>query len=154
VGRRFESKARHRSGERGASLVEFAIMAPLLILLLLGIVEFGWVFAQNNDVRHGAREGARFAAVDAGNNAAIRTYVCQTMEGLSAGITTLEVGVDQGSGIRGGTGSITVRATIASLSGAPVISSFLPTTLESVISFRLEQDADSWNTVGLTAVTC
>ena len=43
-------------GERGASLVEFAILAPLLIVLVLGIVEFGWLFSQNNDVRHGPRE--------------------------------------------------------------------------------------------------
>lgn len=50
--------------DRGANLVEFAILMPLLMLLLLGIVEFGWIFAQNLDVRHGAREGARLIAVN------------------------------------------------------------------------------------------
>ncbi|HKY46408.1 MAG TPA: TadE/TadG family type IV pilus assembly protein, partial [Acidimicrobiia bacterium] len=34
---------RHKSGERGANLVEFAILAPLLIMLLFGIVEFAWI---------------------------------------------------------------------------------------------------------------
>ena len=32
--------------ERGANLVEFAVLAPLLILLVIGIVEFGWLFGQ------------------------------------------------------------------------------------------------------------
>lgn len=53
-----------RSEDRGASLVEFAIVMPLLILLLLGIVELGWALAQNIDVRHKARETLRLAIVD------------------------------------------------------------------------------------------
>jgi Flp pilus assembly protein TadG len=51
--------------ERGASIVEFAIVAPLLFLLLFGIIDFGWAFSQNLDVKHAAREGARLAAVNA-----------------------------------------------------------------------------------------
>ena len=51
--------------ERGASLVEFAIVAPLLLLLLFGIIEAGWLFSQQIEVRHGAREAARVAAVSA-----------------------------------------------------------------------------------------
>ena len=62
--------------KRGANLVEFAILAPLLVMLLFGIIEFAWIFAQNLYVRHGAREGARLAAVNfpAGvNNGGART---------------------------------------------------------------------------------
>lgn len=50
--------------DRGANLVEFALVMPFLLLLLLGIIEFAWLFSQNLDVRHGAREGARLAAVN------------------------------------------------------------------------------------------
>lgn len=53
-----------RSKDRGANLVEFALLAPLLLLLLFGAIEFAWLFSQNLDVRHGAREGARLAAVN------------------------------------------------------------------------------------------
>lgn len=56
--------SRLRKRDRGAQLVEFAILAPLLILLLLGIVEFGWGLAQHLDVRHKARETLRLAIVD------------------------------------------------------------------------------------------
>ena len=44
-----------------------ALVAPFLLLLLFGIIEFAWVFGQNLSVTHGAREGARLAAVDFGD---------------------------------------------------------------------------------------
>ena len=146
---------RVRQKEHGASLVEFALIAPLLILLLFGIIEFGWLFGQYNDVKHGAREGARYAAVNAGSDAAMRTYVCNTMEGLSAGMTQLEVSATDGAtSTRGETASIRVRATLSSLSGLPLITTFLPPTLVSDISFRLEQNSDLWGTFGYTTVNC
>lgn len=61
--RKTRLSARLRS-EDGASLVEFALIAPLLFLLIFGIIDFGWLFAQHQDVRHGAREAARLAAVN------------------------------------------------------------------------------------------
>jgi Flp pilus assembly protein TadG len=49
--------------ERGANLVEFALVAPFLILLVFGIIEFAWLFSQDLTIKHGAREGARLSAV-------------------------------------------------------------------------------------------
>ena len=133
--------------DRGANLVEFAILMPLLVLLVLGIVEFGWKFGQYNDVRHGVREGARFAAVNAGDEAAIRDHVCNSMDALSAGITEIRVLLtDSPSGDLGETASIRVEADVSSLTNAPIISSFLPDLLASDIDFRLEQDSTAWNT--------
>jgi Flp pilus assembly protein TadG len=45
--------------------VEFAIVAPVLFVLIFGIIDFGWAFSQNLDLRQAAREGARLAAVNA-----------------------------------------------------------------------------------------
>jgi Flp pilus assembly protein TadG len=56
-------------GERGANVIEFAIVAPLLFAVLFGIIDFGWAFSQNLDVKHAAREGARLGAVNAGTGA-------------------------------------------------------------------------------------
>ena len=55
--------------ERGGSAVEFALIAPVLVLLLVGIIQFGYTFFQYLEVAHAAREGARWAAlgVDAGS---------------------------------------------------------------------------------------
>ena len=48
---------------RGATLVEFAFVVPILLLMLLGIIEFGW-FAQNNlQLANAVREGARDASI-------------------------------------------------------------------------------------------
>lgn len=49
--------------ERGQAVVEFAILAPVLILLLLAMVDFGRVFEAWVVTTNAAREGARYAAI-------------------------------------------------------------------------------------------
>jgi len=53
--------------EKGASAVEFALILPILIILVFGIVEFGIAFNNYITITHAAREGARIAAVDLNN---------------------------------------------------------------------------------------
>jgi Flp pilus assembly protein TadG len=55
--------------QRGQSLTEFALVAPLLFLLLFGIIDFGKAMNYWNDETQLAAMGARFAAVSGGNNA-------------------------------------------------------------------------------------
>ena len=50
--------------------MEFAIVVPIFFLLIFGIMEFGWAFFQKLDVRSGANEGARLAAVNYKTSAA------------------------------------------------------------------------------------
>jgi Flp pilus assembly protein TadG len=51
--------------ECGASAVEFALVAPLLFLLVFGIIDFGFGFGASINISNAAREGARLAVVDA-----------------------------------------------------------------------------------------
>lgn len=51
-----------RPGERGATLVEAAMIFPLLFLVLFGVVEFGLAFKDYLTVSHAARDGARAGA--------------------------------------------------------------------------------------------
>jgi hypothetical protein len=51
------------SRETGAALVEFAIITPLLLLLVFGIIEFGRAYNAQNTLTHAAREGAREYAI-------------------------------------------------------------------------------------------
>ena len=44
-------------------MVEFAIIAPLLLLLVFGIIEFGRAYNAQNSLTHAAREGAREYAI-------------------------------------------------------------------------------------------
>lgn len=64
--RRFHSPARERA--RGQGLVEFAMLVPLFMLLLLGLLEFGFVFDQTMTISYATREGARSASAFASGN--------------------------------------------------------------------------------------
>ena len=49
--------------ERGQALVEFALVVPIFLILVMGIVDFGMGFKTSIMVTNAAREGARFGAV-------------------------------------------------------------------------------------------
>jgi len=49
--------------ENGQSMVEFALMLPLVILLLCRILEFGWVYGNSLAVQNATREGVRAGIV-------------------------------------------------------------------------------------------
>ena len=56
------SDARHR-WESGAALVEFAFVLPVLLLLILGIIDFGRAYGAKQELIHATREGVRVYAV-------------------------------------------------------------------------------------------
>lgn len=49
--------------ESGQSIVEFAIIVPILLTLLCGILDFGWIFANQYKVENAAYAGARYASL-------------------------------------------------------------------------------------------
>jgi Flp pilus assembly protein TadG len=51
--------SKQRSGERGDSLAEFALVLPVLLLILIAILDFGRAIYAYSVVAHSAREGAR-----------------------------------------------------------------------------------------------
>jgi len=51
------------NNDRGAAMVEFALVLPILLLLTLGIINFGYLFGQNLALNQAVREGARAAVV-------------------------------------------------------------------------------------------
>jgi Flp pilus assembly protein TadG len=54
----------NRSNERGQSLVETALVLPILLLILMGIFDFGRAVFAYNAVSNAAREAARVAIVN------------------------------------------------------------------------------------------
>ncbi len=138
--------------EHGASAVEFALIAPLVLALIFGIIEFGWAFAQVNDLRHGAREAARLAAVeDEWDVPTIASEVCSRMDIGPTPPVTIALGPVSGAGSRGSTGAVNVTQTYASLTG--FFDGLLGAkTLTSDIDFRVEQPVSGaavwWQTPG------
>lgn len=54
---------RRRRDERAAAAVEFALVAPLLLILLFGMISYGYLLSFRQAVSQGAAEAARSAAV-------------------------------------------------------------------------------------------
>jgi hypothetical protein len=49
----------HKLGQKGAAAVEFAVVLPLLVLLLFGSIEFGLLLYNQEVITNASREGAR-----------------------------------------------------------------------------------------------
>jgi len=86
---------RSGKGEGGQSLVEFALVAPIFLLVLFAIVDFGMAFHAWITVTNSAREGARVGAVQ-GSAAAIEQRVRDTADTLDQGNLTVSVQGAQG----------------------------------------------------------
>jgi Flp pilus assembly protein TadG len=57
------ARNRHLRSERGAELLEFALVLPILLLVLAGILDMGFLFKNFEVVTNAAREGARMASL-------------------------------------------------------------------------------------------
>jgi hypothetical protein len=66
--------------EQGQGLVEFAMVVPVFLLILLGLLEFGFVFDQQLTLEYGTREGARSGAAFGAGNGATGTLPCQDVD--------------------------------------------------------------------------
>lgn len=82
------------TSERGAELIEFAIVVPLLILMLAAIFDFGMMFRTYEAVTNAAREGARVGVLPGYAAADIQSRIDAYMSasGLAAGSYTVGVG--------------------------------------------------------------
>jgi Flp pilus assembly protein TadG len=66
---------RRLGGERGTALIETAITLPLLLLVAVGIFEFGRAFQTWQVLTNAAREGARLAAMPGSSDTAVKARV-------------------------------------------------------------------------------
>ncbi len=73
---------RLRQGEQGAAVVEFALVLPILMMFIFGIVEFGRGYNARIELTAAVREGARTAALG-GNQAEIEARTRAAAPGLS-----------------------------------------------------------------------
>ncbi len=69
------SRAQTSDRERGQNLVEFSMLVPVFLILLLGMLEFGLAFSHNQTLVYSTREGARTGAALAKGNT---SYPCTT----------------------------------------------------------------------------
>ena len=73
-----------RKGQRSQALIEFALVSPVLLLLLFGIIDIGRAIFYFDTINHAAREGAR-VAVRASNQLPTNTDVLNAVSGQLLG---------------------------------------------------------------------
>ncbi len=111
-----------RRSESGQSAVEFALVLPILILILMGVFDFGRAFYAYSVVANSAREGARAGVYSSATDAQIEAAVQQYWVGLGAS-PSINISPPFPRAEMG-TISVTVRYVFQPVT--PLIDSFLP----------------------------
>jgi Flp pilus assembly protein TadG len=123
--------------EKGQSLVEFAILLPLLLLLLMGILEFGLMLNAYLSINNSAREGARLGIVDGSN-----LEISQLITNLSTNLNTenLVINIVPLEGSRKSGDTLTVEVIYNYQVIIPIISNILNdvVVLKAKTSMRIE----------------
>lgn len=122
-----------RWGDRGQSTVEFALVLPLVALVVLFIVQAGFIVRDQLLVSHAAREAARAASVSDTDRlgaalTAARNAGALSADYLSGTVTTIESNT-----------SIRVNIAYRSVTGLPLIGALLPDIdLDASVVMRVE----------------
>ena len=111
------SEPRRGAGERGVNLIEMALVLPLLLLLLAGVVDLGRAFYTYVSLTNAVREGARFASklpYDDNEGAIVALVVARVREEPRQSVPEESITVEQPiEGLGGAKGSpVTVRASL------------------------------------------
>ena len=124
-----------RRGDQGQSTVEFALVLPLVVLVVLFIVQAGLVVRDQLLVSHAAREAARAASVSDSDRLGAATMAARQAGNLAAArVSATTTMVD-------GDASVRVLISYRSITGIPIIGSLVPDIdLESTVVMRVESD--------------
>lgn len=106
---RSHTKGMRRGLESGSSLIEVALVLPILLVLSMGMLDFGRAFHTKSLLDQAAREGARLAAVTAPDVPLVQGRVATVL--AAGGVTPTSTTVDGPDGSRMVT--VTVTATFA-----------------------------------------
>jgi len=127
---------RHLHGQRGSEMTEAAITLPVMALILLALLNLGYMAYEAQVAQSAARHGARMASV--AQSAAQQVAVAQS-EAASAARATLGAsfaGVEVSGGAVGSTVQVTVKARVPQwLTGFNMI---LPDHVKGTAYFRAE----------------
>jgi hypothetical protein len=131
-------------GDDGAVIVEAALVLPMLLLLVFGMIDFGVNLSDQISVREGVREGVRQAVVDAPGAQSVAEVVALTKERIGVADGTRvrvqpEASQDAPVGQKGSNVSVCAYVPMRSVSG--LYSSVLDDQyMWSRVTMRVEQD--------------
>lgn len=126
-----------RKHHKGQALVEIALVLPIILLLIFGIIEFGRIFNAYIIVYNASREGARYAAIGK-KGSDVQTEVTERTASLVGGVT---VKVNpQDTRTQGTEVQVTVKYDLSLITPivGPLISSTKSLHIESTTAMRVE----------------
>lgn len=123
-------------GDRGSAFVEFALVSPLLLLLMFGVLDFGRLFFTELTIQHALREAGRFAVTgnhlpNPGGGSWPRVYsIKQVAQQSAAGLDLTNIKI---TSVRGGTNhaggpsdTVTISLTTSLKLLTPLVADFFP----------------------------
>ena len=131
---------RFRRSDRGVALVEFALVAPILFLLVLGIIEFGFLYSGYITLTGAAREGARIAVVGGDEDAIRAAVVNHTVDLQLESGPTVDADISN-PGLEGGETIVTVSGELPLRTGFfPFISNTGNNTFAITVDATMRQE--------------
>lgn len=126
---------------RGAAIVEMAIILPLLLLLTLGLIEYGWMVMKQSEISDITRYAARQAALPNATNGTVVANVATAMNSDHLGASGYTVSTNPGNVATVAAGlpvsvTITVPYTNIGLLNTPFIP--VPTNLSASVTMAKE----------------
>ena len=121
-----------RTERRGAALVEFALVAPIFLLLVVGSIEFGRAIMVQEALTNASREGVRTGIEDGSLTTDVTTAVNNYLTDMSiSGASTSVTPADPGTTAGGTEVTVTVSISYSSISWVPSPMFLKSTTLSA-----------------------
>lgn len=126
-----------RLGRKGQALVEMALITPIILLIIMGIIDFGIMFNNYSIISNAAREGARFGVVGY-NDLEINDIINDITTTLDNENLVIEITPGEAFRIRGVELLVKIDYEIEPIT--PLISAILPDpfTISSKTAMRIE----------------
>lgn len=129
----------YRIKRQGASVVEFAIVAPVFFLLVFGMIEYGRMVMVQQVLTNASREGARQAVLDGSTTALVTTVVTGYLSSSSITGATVTVTPDPpGNAAFGEPVTVTVSVAFSQVSWIPSPMFLGGTTMSATTVMRRE----------------
>ncbi|WP_442959772.1 TadE/TadG family type IV pilus assembly protein [Pseudarthrobacter sp.] len=102
--------------ERGAAAVEFAILLPVLLMLVLGTIEFGRAYNAQITLTNAARDGVRVMAI-ANDPTGAKTAAQNAAASVSTTIPTSDITLTTNTCSTGNQVTLTIKYTLSTITG-------------------------------------
>lgn len=126
-----------RRDERGQAMTEFALVLPILLLILMGIVEFGRIFHAYIVINEAARDAVRYVSV-AASESEVRDVILQDSQSLDE--TRVAFTISPGETYRRSGQPVTVQVTYPVQLITPVLNFVLPNPVNVTATMTMRKE--------------